>query len=846
MLELVVPQEPGVRQAQDAFRDLFYARLLPILERVLDDMVPPDRLIRLERLELNLGSTGWDLDPEPLEVQMELRLRRQMEQILNSAQVEEAQPLGEYDTGDADWNLLLHYLVHGEVPEWLSPADFKPDAEWMRMLRSGDAKQSALLRKVMALPVVLLRVAWIMPEAARTLALDRLLPGQAPKVLQIHADLGKLHQRQPLLPMEATMFAYRLWESSLSMVTLLPETAVSVADILPIYLQSLLPQPIFRPRDRVWLLMRSMAAVPTGELSGEMVQAVAEMASLAGIDAGLPMVSVQALEQADAEKVNAKKSTEAESKTSESLADTALENEPPQVDSPPSSIEAPPTVQETKPSEIEASTPATEEATPSMDEGALDRQGEPVALDAEISQESPASLSNAAAELAGENDRKPLSEPQLLEDPPESRHLAEREEAKESTVPPSIPEGPTTEPVESVEAMKEVGVPESRTVPEMPEQEAEDPAPKEFAPEFKEESSVLEGSEQPLEEILAIEGNEQSKEQPPTSEGASVDSKELETQHLPESDTKPLKEAPESAESVIIDGPAAEFVHSQQKPPVPDSEEADIQVSKPEESSSASPQPLREITEASLEPSLKQGATPEEAHPESVSIPETGEQPQDAPETLLRSPEEDSIADRFRRFREQWAQNPESLIPRTQSEPLHIPWRQNDPKHGMGVLYAGLVIAWPYIGPLFKRLEWLEKREFVSPEAQFAAVHLLRYVATGAIGEVQDHELGFCKVMAGLHPTDPVPTEIPLTEAQCAAADEMVDAVIANWGAVKRTSRAGLRQTFLQRAGNIRSDENGWIVHLERETMDILLDRIPWGYSTIRLGWQPKMIFVQW
>jgi hypothetical protein len=207
--------------------------------------------------------------------------------------------------------------------------------------------------------------------------------------------------------------------------------------------------------------------------------------------------------------------------------------------------------------------------------------------------------------------------------------------------------------------------------------------------------------------------------------------------------------------------------------------------------------------------------------------------------------EAESIADRFRRFREMWANNPEQLIPAAQAEPLHIPWRQ-DKAGGFEVPNAGLVLVWPYIGPLFKSLGWLEKREFVEPEHQLLAVLLLHYIATGATSAPEEHALGMCKVMAGLDPANPVPVDLPLTALQRQEADEMLGAVIANWAALKKTSPAGLRQMFLQRSGILRSDGQGWMLHLERGTMDVLLDRLPWGYSTIRLGWQPKMIFVEW
>jgi hypothetical protein len=56
----------------------------------------------------------------------------------------------------------------------------------------------------------------------------------------------------------------------------------------------------------------------------------------------------------------------------------------------------------------------------------------------------------------------------------------------------------------------------------------------------------------------------------------------------------------------------------------------------------------------------------------------------------------------------------------------------------------------------------------------------------------------------------------------------------------------GLRENFLKRDGLIRKKENDWHLHVERKTMDVLLDRIPWGYSMVQLPWSTYFISVEW
>jgi len=55
-----------------------------------------------------------------------------------------------------------------------------------------------------------------------------------------------------------------------------------------------------------------------------------------------------------------------------------------------------------------------------------------------------------------------------------------------------------------------------------------------------------------------------------------------------------------------------------------------------------------------------------------------------------------------------------------------------------------------------------------------------------------------------------------------------------------------LRESFLKRDGILTLKENGWLLQVERKTLDVLIDSIPWGYSTIAFSWNERLIFVEW
>lgn len=161
------------------------------------------------------------------------------------------------------------------------------------------------------------------------------------------------------------------------------------------------------------------------------------------------------------------------------------------------------------------------------------------------------------------------------------------------------------------------------------------------------------------------------------------------------------------------------------------------------------------------------------------------------------------------------------------------------------VYAAGTVLLAPFLTTFFNNLQLLEAGQWKNKEAQYHAVHLLRYLATG-LQQAPEYELVLEKIICGLAVEAPVPLEITLTAAECSEAEDLLLSVISHWSALKNTSVQGLQESFLKREGIVKPKEMGWLLQVERKTVDVLTDSIPWGYSIVALPWNEYIIYVEW
>ena len=163
------------------------------------------------------------------------------------------------------------------------------------------------------------------------------------------------------------------------------------------------------------------------------------------------------------------------------------------------------------------------------------------------------------------------------------------------------------------------------------------------------------------------------------------------------------------------------------------------------------------------------------------------------------------------------------------------------------VFHAGLVLLHPFL-PRFLaacNLPWAPAQPFTEWGLARAAA-LLHHLATG--GEaIQEYELNWIKVLLGLLPETPLCVGPGwVTGEDRREAEAMLASVITHWTALKASTPAGLREAFLSRSGLLRGDENGWRLQLERTSIDLLLDRLPWSFGVVKLPWMKQPVYVEW
>ncbi len=158
---------------------------------------------------------------------------------------------------------------------------------------------------------------------------------------------------------------------------------------------------------------------------------------------------------------------------------------------------------------------------------------------------------------------------------------------------------------------------------------------------------------------------------------------------------------------------------------------------------------------------------------------------------------------------------------------------------------AGLVILAPYLPAFLEQVGLVEAGEFISTEAIDRAAQLMHYLVFGAAG-AQEYDLALEKVLCGTQDDYLPDANIELTENEQEEADALLKAVIENWAALGACSPPSLRAMFLQREGKLSPLGDDYLLQVEPQTADILLNRLPWGFSLIRLPWMPGFLHTEW
>jgi hypothetical protein len=181
------------------------------------------------------------------------------------------------------------------------------------------------------------------------------------------------------------------------------------------------------------------------------------------------------------------------------------------------------------------------------------------------------------------------------------------------------------------------------------------------------------------------------------------------------------------------------------------------------------------------------------------------------------------------------------------------PARRPDEREPVWVDDAGQVLLAAYAERLFKHLDLVRDGRFVDDAARAAGVQCLQALCHGPEPAPPDESCtALSRLLCGVGSDTVLPLPAPLDDERATLLEQLLSAVIAHWSAVGRTSVAGLRESFLQRQGRLHEERvpageaRRWRLRVQTRGFDVLLDRLPWSFHTIRLPWMQGALHVEW
>lgn len=166
-------------------------------------------------------------------------------------------------------------------------------------------------------------------------------------------------------------------------------------------------------------------------------------------------------------------------------------------------------------------------------------------------------------------------------------------------------------------------------------------------------------------------------------------------------------------------------------------------------------------------------------------------------------------------------------------------------EEGIYIGNAGIVLLSPFFKMYFEKLGLLESQTFASKEKQERALQLTHYLTTGQ-STLSENEIVLNKLLTGWPLEEPVNAHFEPTSEEIKESDALLRSVLEHWGALGKSGPQALQETFMLREAKLIDTSEQYKLIVERKTVDLLLDKIPWSFRAVKLSWMEKRLLVEW
>ena len=180
--------------------------------------------------------------------------------------------------------------------------------------------------------------------------------------------------------------------------------------------------------------------------------------------------------------------------------------------------------------------------------------------------------------------------------------------------------------------------------------------------------------------------------------------------------------------------------------------------------------------------------------------------------------------------------------PGVQPETIKDPFTDSNEDY---IYNAGLVIVWPYLPRLFLNLGMVDNGNFINMDTAERAALLLQYLVEPDT-EMPESLLSLNKLLCGFELSWPLPADFTPTEREQSECDALLKAVTCHWDVLKNMSFERIRLDFFQRQGVLSARAGNWLLQVEQQMHDILMQKLPWPIGVVKLPWMDCALLVDW
>lgn len=155
---------------------------------------------------------------------------------------------------------------------------------------------------------------------------------------------------------------------------------------------------------------------------------------------------------------------------------------------------------------------------------------------------------------------------------------------------------------------------------------------------------------------------------------------------------------------------------------------------------------------------------------------------------------------------------------------------------------GGLCLLAPFLNNFFENLFLVTKNNLAGEDKKAKAYFILQYIVNGTIDyKIINHSLAY---YFAAKPNMAIYDDIQLTEKEILECNILLQTIISYIPNLKKISIETFQKEFLQREGVLGINTNE--LRIERKSIDVILETVPWNFHIIKLPWLQNIFTVEW